>query len=141
MGIRKNYRRLTDAERDRFVRALFRLKSNGVIDQFAALHNVEFNNRIHRTSHFLPWHREMLLRFENELRRVDADITIPYWDSSVNQSVSDPLWQPAFLGQFDEPWRLRRALGSATLPTQQQVQDNQRRDRYEQFWPELESPI
>ena len=138
MGVRKNYRNLTDVERDRFVRALYRVKSTGVVDQFANEHASHFNHGIHRSSHFLPWHREFLLRFERELQKFHPDVTIPYWDSTVDRSPSDPLWNNNFLGQFNSAWGLGRALGSATLPTPQQVQANQGRSTYDTFWPELE---
>jgi Common central domain of tyrosinase len=48
-----------------------------------------------------------------------------------------------FLGQFNSAWGLNRSLGAGgrPLPTQQQVEDNQRRDNYGTFWPELEHPI
>jgi tyrosinase len=141
MGVRKNYRNLTDVERDRFVQALFHVKSTGLVDQFAEIHRRHFLMNIHRSSHFLPWHREMLLRFERELQRFHPDITIPYWDSTVDRSPSDPLWSNNFLGQFNSAWNLRRALGSGPLSTQQEVETNQRRDNYDAFWRELENPI
>lgn len=141
MGVRKNYRNLTDVERERFVQALYQLKSTGVVDQFAEIHARHFVHSIHRSSHFLPWHREMLLRFERELQKFHADVTIPYWDSTVDRSPSDPLWNNNFLGQFNSAWSLRRALGSGPLSTQQQVQTNQGRDTYDPFWRELEDPI
>jgi hypothetical protein len=141
MGIRKNYRSLSTAERDRFVRALLHVKSTGIIDQFADLHATHFSHGIHRSSHFLPWHREFLHRFEDELRTHDAEITIPYWDSTVDRSPLDPLWNSSFLGQFNAPWDLRRALGSDTLPTSQQVQTNRGRGTYDTFWVELERDI
>ena len=141
MGVRKNYRNLTDAERDRFVQALYHVKSTGVVDQFAEIHARHFFDGIHQSSHFLPWHREMLLRFERELQEFHPDVTVPYWDSTVDRSPSDPLWDNSFLGQFNSAWSLRRALGSATLPTPQQVQTNQERGTYDAFWPELEGVI
>jgi hypothetical protein len=142
MGVRKNYRNLTDAERDRFVQALHHVKSTGVVDRFAEMHERHFTHGIHRSSHFLPWHREQLLRFERELQRFHPDVTIPYWDSTVDRSPSDPLWTNGFLGQFNSAWRLNRALGAFTsLPTQQQVENNQLRDNYTAFWRELEDPI
>lgn len=141
MGVRKNYRNLTDPERDRFVQALFHVKSTGLVDQFAEIHTRHFFHIIHRSSHFLPWHREMLLRFERELQKFHPDVTIPYWDSTVDRSPSDPLWANSFLGQFNSAWRLGRALGSATLPTPQQVQTNQGQVTYDAFWPGLERPI
>jgi tyrosinase len=140
MGIRKNYRNLTAVERDHFVDPLLQVKVNGVIDHFAAIHEMHFFMGIHRSSHFLPWHREMLLRFERELQRFHPDVTIPYWDSTVDRSPSDPLWANSFLGQFNSAWGLGRALGSATLPTPQ-VQTNQGRGTYDAFWPELKTVI
>jgi hypothetical protein len=141
MGVRKNYRNLTTVERARFVQALFQVKSTGGVDQFADMHATHFFHGIHRSSHFLPWHREMLLRFERELQKIRPDITLPYWDSTVDRSPSDPLWNNNFLGQFDSAWNLGRALGSGPLSTLQEVEANQGRDNYDSFWRQLENPI
>ena len=141
MHIRKNYRNLSDVERDRLTSGLMHLKTTGVVDRFAAIHRAHASMGIHRSAHFLPWHREFILRFEQELQRHHPDITLPYWDSSVDQSPADPLWQQAFLGQFDGPWRLNRALGADILPTPGQVAGNLGRPRYQDFWPELEVDI
>src|SRR5215207_8928720 len=141
MGIRKDYRDLTTDERDRFVRALKHVKSTGLIDRFAQMHAGHFFMNIHRSSHFLPWHREMLRRFEIRLQQFHPDITIPYWASAARRSTSDPLWANSFLGQFNSAWNLGRALGSDTLPTQQQVTTNRGRGTYDAFWSELERDI
>ena len=141
MFVRKNYRSLTGVERDRFVQALHNVKSTGVVDQFAEIHAMHFNMGIHLSSHFLPWHREMILRFERELQGFHPDVTLPYWESTVDRSPSDPLWANSFLGQFNSAWGLGRALGSATLPTSQQVQTNQGRGTYDAFRRELEVVI
>jgi tyrosinase len=141
MGVRKTYRNLTDAERDRFVQALYHVKSTGLVDQFAQMHAGHFFMNIHRSSHFLPWHREMLRRFERRLQQFHPDITIPYWASAARRSTSDPLWANSFLGQFNSAWNLGRALGSDTLPTQQQVTTNRGRGTYDAFWSELERDI
>ena len=141
MSIRKNWRTLTSSERERFVQALHRTKSSGIVDQFADMHATHFSHGIHRSSHFLPWHRELLRRFEDELRKHHSDVRIPYWDSTVDRSPSDSLWSNSFLGPFNSAWNLRRALGSDTLPTGQQVQTNRARSTYDTFWPELEGVI
>ena len=141
MGIRKNYRNLTAVERDHFVNALLQVKANGIIDHFAAIHEMHFFMGIHVSSHFLPWHREMILRFERELQKVHPDVTIPYWNSTVNTSPSDPLWDNSFLGQFDSAWGLARALGSDTLPTPQEVHTTLRVGTYDPFWRDLEGDI
>lgn len=69
MGIRRNYRNLTDVEHDRFVQALLHVKANSIVNQFAKLHATHFSHGIHRSSHFLPWHREFVVRFERELQK------------------------------------------------------------------------
>jgi tyrosinase len=139
--VRKNFSAMTQAERDRFVAALKAVKASGAVDRFATIHERHFNMNIHRSSHFLPWHREMLVRFERELQAVDSRVFLPYWDSSVEQSTASPLWAPDFLGQFDALWGLSRALGSDTLPSANQVALNQTRTLYSSFWTELESAI
>ena len=142
MGLRKDHRNLTAAERDRFVAALKHVKSAGVVDRLANVHARHFSMGIHSTSHFLPWHRELLLRFERELQKFHPDVTIPYWDSSVDNSTTGPLWDQGFLGQFDGAWNLGRVLGSDSLPSPQTVQDNQqKRQTYDAFWQELEVSI
>jgi hypothetical protein len=141
MRCRKNCRDLTATERDRFVQALYHVKSTGVVDQFASLHETFFHQGIHGTSHFLPWHRELLRLFEDALRTYHPDISIPYWDSTVDTSPSDPLWDHNFLGQFDAAWGLGRVLGSDTLPTPDQVQTALGLATYNAFWPNLESVI
>ena len=145
MGVRKDYRTLTADERDRFVRALRHVKSTGLIDRFAEMHARHFNMGIHRSSHFLPWHREMIRRFENQLQDFRPAITLPYWNSSNDRGTDAALWNNGFMGQFNAAWNLGRALGPkptcANLPTQQQVQTNRGRGTYDVFWPELENPI
>lgn len=142
MGVRKNYRDLTATERTRFVEALHHVKFWGIVDQLATMHSEHFSHGIHRSSHFLPWHRELLVRFEAELKKKHADVTIPYWDSTTDRNPSDPLWSENFLGQFNAAWGLGRVLGgSVTLPTNSLVATNQARTTYDTFWPELETRI
>lgn len=143
MRFREYYRNLPAVELDRFVRALRHVKSNGVVDRFAQMHVRHFRHGIHKSSHFLPWHREMLLRFERELQKYHPDVTIPYWDPTVDRSSADPLWGNALLGQFNSAWNLGRTFGATggSLPTQGQVATNQSRTGYDSFWRELENPI
>lgn len=141
MAVRKTHSDLSPIERDRFVEALYHVKSTGIIDDYSEMHATHFSHGIHRSSHFLPWHREFLIRFEHALQTHHPDITIPYWDSTVATSTNDPLWANDFLGQFDSAWGLNRALGGDSLPTRQLVTQNQERTTYDRFWPQLEGPI
>jgi Common central domain of tyrosinase/von Willebrand factor type A domain len=140
MRCRKNYRDLTQIEKDRLVAALYHLKSKGIVDQFANDHDTFFH-AAHHSAHFLPWHREFLRRFEDALRTYDPTISIPYWNSTVDTSPSDPLWDNSFLGQFDSAWSLGRTLGAATLPTPNAVNTTLGIGTYDAFWPPLENSI
>ena len=140
MTCRKNYRDLTADEKDRFVAALHHLKATGVIDQYASDHE-NFFHSAHHSAHFLPWHREFLRRFEDELRSFDPGISIPYWNSTEDTSASDPLWDNDFLGQFDAAWNLDRVLEADTMPTPQAVLDTLDLATYDAFWSPLESNI
>ena len=141
MGIRQSYRSLTPDQRRRFVQALLQVKADGLVDDFADLHTTHFGHGIHRSSHFLPWHRELLLRFETALQAHDATVSLPYWDSTVDTRPSDPLWENTFLGQFDAAWQLGRVLGSDTLPTIAQVRAVQGTGAYDSYWRNLETRI
>ncbi|HEU5170951.1 MAG TPA: tyrosinase family protein [Gemmatimonadales bacterium] len=138
MRCRKNYRDLTLVERDRLVQALHHVKALGIVDQYAAEHETHFDHGIHSSSHFLPWHRDFIRRFEDALRTYHPAVTLPYWNSVADTSPSDPLWDNAFLGQFDSAWGLNRALGSATLPTENQMNTALGHGTYDAFWPDLE---
>jgi hypothetical protein len=94
---RKNQAALGSTQRAAFVNAVLTLKASGVYDTYVQIHR-DFMSSAHRGSAFLPWHREYLLRFENDLRAVDSSVTLPYWDWSVDNSPSSSIWDPAFLG-------------------------------------------
>jgi hypothetical protein len=137
---RKNYRDLTAAEKSRFVAALHHVKSTGVVDQFASDH-VTFFHAAHHSSHFLPWHREFLRRFELELRTYHPDVSIPYWNSTVDQSAGGPLWASDFLGPFDSAWNLNRTFGGGGLPAPGDVDTVLGVGTYDPFWSNLEGGI
>lgn len=94
---RKNQATLSPSERAAFVNAVLALKASGVYDNYVRIHR-DFMSSAHRGSAFLPWHREFLLRFENDLRTIDASVVLPYWDWSVDNSPASSIWDPAFMG-------------------------------------------
>jgi hypothetical protein len=141
MRCRKSYQDLTTIERDRLVQALYHVKSIGIVDQYAAEHEMHFSHGIHQSSHFLPWHRDFIRRFEDALRTYHPAVTLPYWNSVADRSPSDPLWDNAFLGQFDSAWGLDRALGSDTLPSENQMNTALGQGAYDAFWPDLEANV
>ena len=141
MRCRRDYRDLTTAEKQRFINALYDAKARGVIDAFAAEHDVHFSHG-HQNSSFLPWHREFLRRFEAELQVYDARVMLPYWNSSNDQSSNSALWDNSFLGQFDSAWGLDRNLGSSgSLASPGTVDSVLGEAGYDVFWERLESEV
>lgn len=133
-SIRKNYREMTATEKQVLVNALIALKAkpqgtSNVIDNYANIHAVNFQLGIHNGERFTAWHRWYLHQFEIELRNSAvagaSKINLPYWDwtsqyfttAPNDQSVSAPLWDNTFIGQFNTSWALSRVLGSDVLPT------------------------
>ncbi|MFJ5706073.1 MULTISPECIES: tyrosinase family protein [unclassified Streptomyces] len=102
---RKNQRDLTTTERRRFVAAVLELKRRGTYDEFVRMHIDHYvadgAGRL-RTAHmapsFLPWHRKFLLEFERALRRIDASVTVPYWDWTRDNTPASSLWAEDFMG-------------------------------------------
>lgn len=163
MRIRKNVAHLSASEKAAFVKAVVGLKGRPSVlhpgepgfsrfDDYPEIHmNAMMANPgwAHRGPGFFPWHRELLLQFENELVSVDSSVTIPYWDwtdpnsfpfttdflgtngSGANGKVTDgPFasssgWVIKIKDQATDPDYLQRAFGadpSATaLPSAMQV--------------------
>ena len=50
------------------------------------IHETYFGEGIHAVDHFFPWHRWFLIEYENLLRKVNCNVTVPYWDWSLSAS-------------------------------------------------------
>jgi len=99
---RKNQSTLTSTEKSRFVAAVHALKANGGYDGYVQQH-MSFMSSAHRASAFLPWHREFLRRFEADLRAIDASVTLPYWNWTVDNSATSSIWADDFMGPDGRP--------------------------------------
>merc|ERR1712000_770222 len=105
---------------------------NGIYDQFVRLPSLTFNivrsgpivvstlcrdypeslsipeclDWAHGGPMFLPWHRQFLLLFEQELQKIDSSVSLPYWDWTVDNStnpVINHLWSDTFMGGNGDP--------------------------------------
>lgn len=107
MGIRKNAKFLTPAERENFVKACVLLKADIVNpaapaaqqyskwDEYVAIHqeiqnafapgsaSVNFGHGGSGAYSFLSWHRYFLFHFELDLQAKVAGVMLPYWDGLI----------------------------------------------------------
>ncbi len=131
-SIRKNYQEMTVAEKNALVNAFYQLRTGpDLISDLANFHSDNFNFGISpqpdihfnlpdepERQIFFAWHRMQMLELERAMQAIDPNISIPWWDSSTDQSPTSPLWAPDFMGQFNTAWALNRNLGgNGPLPT------------------------
>lgn len=124
LEVRKNVKDLTPAEKQAYVGAILKAKSTpdpnhpglSYYDAFVKTHLDAFacdqgwnqgNNwagAAHNSPTFLPWHRELLDKFEKTLQTVsgNSSITIPYWDWTDPASTK-AVFSPDFMGGNGEP--------------------------------------
>lgn len=141
MYFRKNFLDLTSDERSRLAAAFNQLFNTGRITLYADVHEDGWFN-IHRGPAFLPWHRWYILRMEQELREIDPEIALPYWDwthPDARDLDAEP-WKSFFGGrdntggQFDH-WDYTRAPtpGSPGLSTSDDVENELEASSYVAF--------
>ncbi|HTB15895.1 MAG TPA: tyrosinase family protein [Bryobacteraceae bacterium] len=110
MRTRKNVKTLTETEKTNFVNTVLALKKKPSIlhpgntgfsryDDYAEVHRNAQSSAAwaHGGPAFLPWHREFILQFENDLASIDAAVSLPYWDWTDISTQANPL-TPDFLG-------------------------------------------
>ncbi|MEM6752875.1 MAG: tyrosinase family protein [Cyanobacteria bacterium P01_C01_bin.38] len=117
LQIRKSVTQLTPAEKQAFVKAVKQLKNTfpadskiSLYDQFVLQHVLTMGfrkklgatgkaegNPAHAQPAFLPWHRQFLYQFEQELQKIDPNVTVPYWDWTDSKAL-DVILAEDFLG-------------------------------------------
>jgi tyrosinase len=99
---RKNQGSLTGDERARFLAAVNGLIASGVWGQMVATH-ADMSHNMHSmegpvgSQRFLSWHRDFLSKLEQELQKIDATVSIPYWNWTLDRDI--PGWMQNFLPQ------------------------------------------
>ncbi|KAK6747928.1 hypothetical protein RB195_000872 [Necator americanus] len=106
-SIRREIRMLSFDERERLWKAMNALKSTTidnitVWDLHTLVHYPDSAPGAHWGPAFLPWHREFLRQFEVALQREDPTVSLPYWDSTLDQGLPEPsdsvMWSDELLG-------------------------------------------
>ncbi len=135
-SIRKDYREMTQSERDAFISALYSLRSgSNLFGDLANYHATEMQD-IHFNDAprdvFLAWHRRQILELEHGMQGINPRLSIPYWHWPTDNSASSDLWSQDFLGQFNGPWNLNRQL-RGSLPTQREIDNVQSISNFDNY--------
>jgi hypothetical protein len=118
-GIRRNIAHVSAEERDRLIAAILKLDHERFYPDGVSYFDKQED--IHKNAHaggadvhggpaFVPWHRELCNRFEALLREVDPDLSLHYWDWTVDPRAAPDgaggtvdLFTPAFMGGTGNP--------------------------------------
>lgn len=116
--VRKNVKDLTAEEKRDFVEAVLKLKHTpspfneqlSWYDQFVVFHkqvtraSIKEHNQGHHNPAFLPWHRKLLMLYEDALREVSGkpDLTLPYWDWT-DPASTQAVFSEDFMGPGGDP--------------------------------------
>uniref|UniRef100_A0A914EJ37 Tyrosinase copper-binding domain-containing protein n=1 Tax=Acrobeloides nanus TaxID=290746 RepID=A0A914EJ37_9BILA len=106
-SIRREYRTLSDEERNIYHKAVRNLMENGLFDEISMVHyRVVSINEAHSKPEFWIWHRHYIKSLEIELRKINPEISLPYWDSTMDQNLPNShdsiMWTDEFIGRTDE---------------------------------------
>ena len=90
---RKEFRDLTSTERTKWLNAVVKLFKSPTWGELSKLH-VTYSVYGHNTPALLPWHRQLLMQYQQALNKIDPDVVIPYWDSSLDSQApaSSVIW-------------------------------------------------
>ncbi|XP_036356811.1 tyrosinase-like protein 1 isoform X2 [Octopus sinensis] len=104
---RREYRQLSDKERHLYHSAFLELYKDTSVppNKFMALvllHRDEHSQVAHGGPTFIIWHRLYLSMFEEALRQINSNLTIPYWDVTIDERLPDAalsnIWTEDFMG-------------------------------------------
>jgi len=116
MIIRKSVNRLTAAEKAKYVNGVKALKGNGKYNADVQTHDDAMmhttpngSNAAHKGPAFLPWHREFILRLEQDIQQAIGDpfFGLPYWDWAGDAALANPtqgaVWANDLMGGQGNP--------------------------------------
>jgi cysteine-rich repeat protein len=108
--LRRNIAHVSAAERQKLASAMARLdmvQYQDLVSQWDKQDQIHQATHVHNGPDFLPWHRELVNRFERLLRQVDPTVALHYWDWTT-----DPRHSPDGRGGFVDLFTAQ-AFGSA----------------------------
>jgi hypothetical protein len=125
-GIRRNIATVSAEERQRLRDAILALHKRlypggrndtppGGVSKWFKQDEIHAHTHVHGCPAFLPWHRDLVNRFEALIREVDPQLFLHYWDWTQDPTNAPDgsggfvdLFTPDFMGsahgQAGEPW-------------------------------------
>src|SRR5215471_9494510 len=131
--IRRNIATVSKEERDRLRDAILALQQKlypgaktdpipGGVSYWFKQDEIHDGSHVHFCPAFLPWHRELVNRFEAMLREIDPELSLHYWDWTQDPTNAPDsaggfvnLFTPDFMGnafgpgnseiEIGEPWQ------------------------------------
>lgn len=112
-GIRRNIASVSKEERDRLRDAILALQTRlfpgaktdpipGGVSYWFKQDEIHDGTHVHVCPAFLPWHRELINRFEAMLREIDPELSLHYWDWTTDpQALTDSDGNPLNLFTSD----------------------------------------
>ena len=127
MGIRKNQKALTNDEWSRLIDAIDKTHGVGAASpayrDFVKVHVQAMSMPgmswgVHtmmgvQGRNFLAWHRWFIRQFEKTLQKIDASVSLPYWDAITDRQIPQALDNPVLLTK----WSISRSWNPSVLPT------------------------
>lgn len=105
--VRKEFRDMSKKEWDEFAEALLSLQrlpspnrqetNQTEWDYWTKIH-IDNMMVAHNSPLFFPWHRAYILALEQRLQKINHDITLPYWDWTLDWQapLRSPIFSPAY---------------------------------------------
>ena len=82
-GIRRNIAHVSVEERNHLRDAIVELNNNlypDGVSKWIKQDKIHEATHVHGGPSFVPWHRELINRFERLLQEIDPDVSLHYWD-------------------------------------------------------------
>lgn len=132
-GIRRNIKDVAPSERLALKNAIVEMHHRyfpgnnsdsppGGVSWWFKQDEIHQSTHVHHGPEFLPWHRELINRFEELLRQINPQLSLHYWDfkddpRNITDGVIDEIGTRGFLNLFDSNF-MGSSSGSAGEPWQ-----------------------
>ncbi|XP_074594504.1 tyrosinase-like [Brevipalpus obovatus] len=104
LRVRRNIKSLSQAELNEYVDAFKKAYEQRILDTMTRIHLADFLATHHQPM-FLLYHRIFAFDFEERLRKINPNVTIPYWDETDDSEYphKSVIFSPEIFGGDGDP--------------------------------------